>query len=101
MSANYDDSEGGFVIDLDNKVFHNETIYIYGDSERTDLWGTFKAKYGTTLYTVTRTETPMVFGMQRNINESVEYVNIKKIDYETLVSRVNLLTEQMNKLRKK
>jgi hypothetical protein len=101
MTANYDESEGGFVIDFDDKVYHNETIYVYGNSERTELWGTFKAKYGVTSYTINRSETPMVFGMQRNISEPVEYINIRKSDYETLISRVNLLTEQMNKLRKK
>lgn len=101
MTANYDESEGGFVIDFDDKVYHNETIYVYGNSERTELWGTFKAMYGVTLYTINRPETPMVFGMQRNISEPVEYINIRKSDYETLISRVNLLTEQMNKLRKK
>ena len=30
-----------------------------------------------------------------------EIVSIKKRDYETLLSRVNQLTEQMNKLKKK
>ena len=36
-----------------------------------------------------------------DVDAGDEIVSIKRRDYETLLSRVNQLTEQMNKLKKK
>ena len=44
-----------------------------------------------------------LFGISKtdSVDAEDEIVSIKKRDYETLLSRVNQLTEQMNKLKKK
>ena len=112
MSINYDDSENGFVIDFDDKVYHNEVVSVYSDRECTNLLGSFVVEYGKLDYVVgspTMSQSnrrslfsTTIFGSgnsRETTNE--EYVNITKRDYEMLISRVNQLTEQMNKLKKK
>ena len=112
MSATYDDMEFGYVLNFGGKVYENETIYIYdGIDETSNLIGSFVAHYGVEKYTV---GSPILSYKSRGLFSTTlfgssavknavepEYINIKKTDYENLVSRVNQLTEQMNKLKKK
>ena len=78
----------------------------------TNLLGSFVVEYGKLDYVVgspTMSQSnrrslfsTTIFGSgnsRETTNE--EYVNITKRDYEMLISRVNQLTEQMNKLKKK
>ena len=112
MSVTYDDTENGYVVNFDNKVYGNEPINVYEDIDCTVLLGTFVAKYGEKSYTV---GSPVMSYKSRNLFSTTlfgspktttvdagdEIVSIKRRDYETLLSRVNQLTEQMNKLKKK
>ena len=112
MSITYDDTENGYIINFDNKVYDNEPINVYEDIECTSLLGTFIAKYGQTKYVVGSPVlsyksrgifSTTLFGASKTTTVDVgdEIVSIKRRDYETLLSRVNQLTEQMNKLKKK
>jgi hypothetical protein len=51
-----------------------------------------RSLFSTTLFSSPKTTT---------VDAGDEIVSIKRRDYETLLSRVNQLTEQMNKLKKK
>ena len=112
MSITYDDTENGYVVNFDNKVYHNEPISVYEDIDCTKLLGSFIAKYGEQKYTIgspvlsykTRSIfSTTIFGSGKTVESDPgdEIVNIKRRDYEILISRVNQLTEQMNKLKKK
>jgi hypothetical protein len=108
----YDDTENGYVVNFDNKVYGNEPINVYEDIDCTVLLGTFIAKYGEKSYTVGSPAmsyksrslfSTTLFGSPKTttVDAGDEIVSIKRRDYETLLSRVNQLTEQMNKLKKK
>ena len=95
-----------------HKVYVNEPINVYEDSGCTVLLGTFIAKYGVKSYTVgppvmsyksRSLFSTTLFGSAKTttVDAGDEIVSIKRRDYETLLSRVNQLTEQMNKLKKK
>ena len=112
MSVTYDDRKSGYVVDFNNKVYVNEPINVYEDSGCTVLLGTFIAKYGEKSYTVGSPVmsyksrslfSTTLFGSSKTttVDAGDEIVSIKRRDYETLLSRVNQLTEQMNKLKKK
>ena len=105
-------TKNGYVVNFGNKVCVNEPINVYEDIDCTVLLGTFIAKYGEKSYTV---GSPVMSYKSRNLFSTTlfgssktatvdagdEIVSIKRRDYETLLSRVNQLTEQMNKLKKK
>ena len=112
MSVTYDDTKNGYVVDFNNKVYVNEPINVYEDIDCTVLLGTFIAKYGVKSYTVGSPVmsyksrslfSTTLFGSSKTttVDTGDEIVSIKRRDYETLLSRVNQLTEQMNKLKKK
>lgn len=112
MSVTYDDTENGYIVNFDNKVYGNEPINVYEDIDCTVLLGTFIAKYGEKSYTVGSSVmsyksrnlfSTTLFGSPKTttVDTGDEIVSIKRRDYETLLSRVNQLTEQMNKLKKK
>ena len=112
MSVTYDDTKNGYVVNFGNKVYVNEPINVYEDIDCTVLLGTFIAKYGEKSYTVGSPVmsyksrslfSTTLFGSSKTttVDDGDEIVSIKRRDYETLLSRVNQLTEQMNKLKKK
>ena len=112
MSVTYDDTKNGYVVNFGNKVYVNEPINVYEDIDCTVLLGTFIAKYGKKSYTVGSPVmsyksrslfSTTLFGSSKTttVDAGDEIVSIKRRDYETLLSRVNQLTEQMNKLKKK
>ena len=94
--------ENGFIIQFNGKVYDNETIYVYSDSECTTLIGNFAAKYGVTEYaldavmSVSRSTTLFssdLFGTSSTVDldSNTEMANITKLEYEILVSKVNQL----------
>ena len=94
--------ENGFIIQFNGKVYDSETIYVYSDSECTNLIGNFVAKYGVTEYaldavmSVSRNTTLFssdLFGTSSTVdlNSNTEMANITKLEYEILVSKVNQL----------
>jgi hypothetical protein len=88
---------GVFNILFNNKVYDNETIYIYAEESCTTLLGSFVAKYEKTEYnlnevvygnTSTKTKTNM---FDSNANNGEEMANITKREYEILQSKINQL----------
>lgn len=100
--------EDGFLVQFDGKVYDNEKIYVYRDSDLSDLITIFVAKYNTSIYTLdavmglNRSSTPFSSGLfGATINESneenVEMANITKLEYDILVSKVNQLMKLLKK----
>ena len=99
----------GYKIRFNNNVYHNEPIYVYSDSECTDMIGEFMAKYGVNEYVIgepimgntrnTAMFATTLFGMPEEKEEVVEMANITKKEYEALLSRVNQMAELLNKLK--
>lgn len=95
----------GYKIHFDNNVYHNEPIYIYSDSECTDMIGEFIAKYGINEYVIgepikSRARMSTAFNTIMETNTEVEMANITKKEYESLLSRVNQMAEIISKLKK-
>ena len=95
----------GHKIHLDDNVYHDEPIYIYSDSECTNMIGEFIAKYGINEYVIgmpskSRTRMSTAFNTTMEPNAEVEMANITKKEYESLLSRVNQMAEIISKLKK-
>ena len=95
----------GYKIRFDNNVYHDEPIYIYSDSECTDMIGEFIAKYGINEYVIgeptkSRARMSTAFNTVMETNTEVEMANITKKEYESLLSRVNQMAEIISKLKK-
>ena len=109
-TATYSVSDGGFRLDFNNQVAHNETITVYSDAELTNVIGTFVAKYNVNEYTVGSVvlSTPKtrslfstnLFGIgTTNSKKEEETVQITKTEYNMLISKINQLTEKINKIK--
>jgi hypothetical protein len=109
MSATYNVGKGGFVVNFNSKTYHNETIKVYTDSELTQYIGSFVARYGVNTYEVK--EIVMSYSSRgifssgffstpkQETNKGDEIVNITKREYDMLMSRINQLTEIIDKLK--
>jgi hypothetical protein len=95
----------GHKIHFDDNVYHDEPIYIYSDSECTNMIGEFIAKYGINEYVIgmpskSRMRMSTAFNTTMEPNAEVEMANITKKEYESLLSRVNQMAEIISKLKK-
>jgi hypothetical protein len=52
IRSTYNSSKGGYELIFSNNVYHNETITVYKDAEKTIKLGTFIARYGVEYYEV-------------------------------------------------
>ena len=99
--------DGVFNIDFNGKVYDNEPIYIYSDSECTNQIGSFIAKYGKTDYDLNNIILGAVqktmnikqnyFGVLKDEKVGDEIVSITKKEYEILQSKINQLMKLLNK----
>ena len=95
----------GYKILFDDNVYHNELIYVYSNSDCTDMIGEFTAKYGVNEYVIneptkSRARMSTAFNTVMETNTEVEMANITKKEYESLLSRVNQMAEIIGKLKK-
>lgn len=99
---NFDKNVKGFNINLDNRVFHNEPIYVYeGTGESKKEVGKITPLYGTKEYVVRyQTDESILYGLAKNSENNDENFIISKKEYENLLSRVNQMAELLGKLQK-
>jgi hypothetical protein len=110
-SAFYNVDKGGYEVVFDNNIYHGERVDVYTDTERVNFVGSFTALYGVNNYEVGNTDTVLsysprslfstnLFGTTATeTNTKEEMAQITKSEYDKLVSRINLLTEIINKLK--
>jgi hypothetical protein len=108
-SATYNVGKGSYELLFDGNVYHGEKINVYTDIEKTNKIGTFEALYGVDTYEVggvvlSYTSRNLfatnLFGTtSKEVSKAEEPVQITKSEYERLISRINQLTEIINKLK--
>jgi hypothetical protein len=108
-SATYNVGKGSYELLFDGNVYHGEKINVYTDIEKTNKIGTFEALYGVDTYEVggvvlSYTSRNLfatnLFGTtSKEVSKVEEPVQITKSEYERLISRINQLTEIINKLK--
>ena len=93
-------------------IYHNEPVSVYTDKELTNKIGTFTAKQNVNEYEVgsiilsskqssRNLFATTLFGSTKTTknNTEDEIVNITKKEYEMLLSRLNKLSEIINKIK--
>jgi hypothetical protein len=111
IRGTYNNSKGGFELIFNDNVYHGETITVYKDANKQNKIGTFVAKYGVEFYEVggivasysnRRMFSTTLFGTPsetKNVND--EPIQLTRGDYEALLSKIDFLTEKLNRLNKK
>ena len=111
IRGTYNNSKGGFELIFNDNVYHGETITVYKDANKQNKIGTFVAKYGVEYYEVggvvasysnRRMFSTTLFGTPsetKNVND--EPIQLTRGDYEALLSKIDFLTEKLNRLNKK
>ena len=110
-TALYNVDRGAYVVLLDGNAYHNEKINIYTDEEKTNMIGSITVKYGINDYEVggqtysspSRSRSLFstgIFGTtSKSVSKNDEPIQITKSEYAKLVSKINQLTEIINKLK--
>ena len=97
-----------FLLVFNNDAYDNEIINIYSDSDKTNKVASFNLKYGQYEYTIGdsvlgATNNTSLFNtrlLKENVSkESLEIVNITKIEYDMILSKIDQLT-RLIKLKK-
>lgn len=108
-SATYNVEKGGYELLFDGNIYHGEKINVYTDINKTNKLGSFEARYGVTNYEVgsrvlsyssKNLFATNLFGSTSKETATIdEPVQITKSEYERLISKINQLTEIINKLK--
>jgi hypothetical protein len=110
-TATFNSEKQAYEVYLDGNVYHYEKVDIYKDEEKTDSnkVGQITIKYGvdhyevvgeTTLSSPRKMFSSNIFGTTSNtVSKNDEPIQITKSEYAKLISKINQLTEIINKLK--
>lgn len=108
-TATFIEEKQAYEVYLNGNVYHNEKVDIYTDEEKTKPVGQIIIKYGVDHYEVgggTVLSSPRkmfssnIFGTTSNtVSKTDEPIQITKSEYAKLISKINQLTEIINKLK--